>query len=485
MVLRHSPLPGFSYRLGTTFTLMLGLGLIACGGPQQGTAPGQETKTLDPEAILQAVADIEGFHPPAARRLTAEALAQLSPAAGENTEAATLLLNRALDLRPNYVDTLLLKARLSAKSGDVETALATVETLAGLGHHLPLAEDPGLKSLHEEARFQEALNKGPEPKAVSSEAFQLNQKDLIPESVVFDAATQTFFISSVRHRKIVRFASDSPDQVEDFLVSSPDSEVFAVLGMAIDSESRLLWAVSASGPHMMDFSPEAPNRSELLGIDLDSGDIRHRLVPPATPAYRLNDVTVAPDGTVYATSSTPPGQVYVAQGRDESPVLQLFGKPGLRSPQGLAVSEDGTTLFVADYSFGIAAHQLPSGERIWLEEPEGFFLSGVDGLTQVGQDLIAIQNGVRPHRVLRLTPDLDARGFSHAEILEQKLPQYSEPTLGTFLPGDDGSEGQFLYVANSQWDRFDRNHQLPPIEELAAPILMSLPLTSTSAETAQ
>ena len=48
------------------------------------------------------------------------------------------------------------------------------------------------------------------------------------------------------------------------------------------------------------------------------------------------------------------------------------------------------------------------------------------------------------------------RGMSLAEVLVANDPRFSEPTLGAVV-GD-----RFLFIRNSQWDRFDEQHRLPP-----------------------
>ena len=411
------------------------------------------------------------FDPPQARKLTVEAMDQ-----GDEPVKALELLSRALQLRPNYLDPLLLMAGVHLTLDDEQTALETVAALSALGHDLPLDRDPRLEKLWDHPELLEALSRQRESATrvvtPSTTAFRLQQPDLIPESVVYDPATADFYISSVRQRKILRY-THLGGVLE---VIGPDSEgidqdeapIFSILGMAIDPDRRVLWAVSAALPQAPGFTDDLQNRSELLKIDLESGSLVERLPPPAGSPSQLNDVAIAPDGTVYATSSLPPGQVF--RGSPEG--LEPFGEPGWRSPQGLTVSADGNTLFVADYSYGIAAVDLETGHRVWLEEPEGFFLSGIDGLTRVGEDLIAIQNGIRPHRVLRLSPDLEHRRIRRAEVLEQNHPEYSEPTLGVGISGPEGH--RFVYVANSQWDRFDADQNLPPLDQLDTPLFLSL-----------
>jgi hypothetical protein len=81
-----------------------------------------------------------------------------------------------------------------------------------------------------------------------------------------------------------------------------------------------------------------------------------------------------------------------------------------------------------------------------MEVDDDVLALGIDGLYAVGRDLVGIQNGIAPHRVVRLR--LDARGdrIVSVEVLERARPDYAEPTLGvvvaisSFLRGEQPVE---------------------------------------------
>ena len=60
--------------------------------------------------------------------------------------------------------------------------------------------------------------------------------------------------------------------------------------------------------------------------------------------------------------------------------------------------------------------------------------------------------------------------------LAANLPEFDEPTLGTIV-GDD-----FYFVANSHWNRFDANNELPG--GLTGPIVLKLSLRGGGADDA-
>jgi hypothetical protein len=93
---------------------------------------------------------------------------------------------------------------------------------------------------------------------------------------------------------------------------------------------------------------------------------------------------------------------------------------------------------------------------------------GIDGLYRHGNRLIAIQNGIQPHRVVAMKLSGDGLAIESSEILAMNLPEFDEPTLGTVV-GDD-----FYFVANSHWNRFDADNNLP--DDLVGPIVLKIGL---------
>jgi sugar lactone lactonase YvrE len=120
----------------------------------------------------------------------------------------------------------------------------------------------------------------------------------------------------------------------------------------------------------------------------------------------------------------------------------------LGSPQGMAVTPDGTALIVADYSSGLWRVDRATGVAIRLPQPAIDSLIGVDGLTTDGRYLYGFQNGVAPQRVLKLTLDADWRRIVTVEILAANLPMIDEPTTGLVR------NRELVFVSRSQWSDF-------------------------------
>ena len=146
------------------------------------------------------------------------------------------------------------------------------------------------------------------------------------------------------------------------------------------------------------------------------------------------------------------------------------------SPQGIAFSDDERHLFVADYSYGVFRIDTRNRELRLLPTPHDLTALGIDGLAYYENSLIAIQNGVRPHRVVRLALSGNEDRIVDWEVLEANHPDFDEPTLGVVVPGPQRKTASFCYVANSHWGAFDRNGKLRDDADLSPPVILKLDL---------
>ena len=71
-----------------------------------------------------------------------------------------------------------------------------------------------------------------------------------------------------------------------------------------------------------------------------------------------------------------------------------------------------------------------------------------------GNDLIAIQNGIQPNRVVRLKMSNNGTTVESIQVLEINHPSFGEPTLGVV------NQDTLFFVANSPVSQFLRDRQL-------------------------
>ena len=92
--------------------------------------------------------------------------------------------------------------------------------------------------------------------------------------------------------------------------------------------------------------------------------------------------------------------------------------------------------------------------------------TGIDGLALANGWLIAIQNGIKPHRVVgwRLDPARD-RSSPRRACSSAAIAAFDEPTLGVVVGTD------FYFVANSQYGHFRRDGSLDETRLVGAVVL--------------
>jgi sugar lactone lactonase YvrE len=303
------------------------------------------------------------------------------------------------------------------------------------------------------------------PIARSEVAFRLLDPALVATGIAIDPRTGDAYIASVRQRKIVRRTKEGV--ISDFVSTAKDG-LMAVDSLDIDPARRLLFASCGAAPFMTGYTKEDSGRSGLFVFDLTTGKlVRKAMLPADGKRHILNALVLDREGNAYVSDSGPSGVYRLDQGTDQ---LKVFiAQNVFRSTQGLALSDDEKTLFVADYSDGVWAVDMASKERRRLEEPANAWLAGLDGLTRVHGGFIAVQIGVRPERVLRLRLDKQARRITTVEILEMNHPEYQGPIQGAV------SGGAFFYVANSQLDLGDETGAFAA-DRARATVVLRLPL---------
>jgi sugar lactone lactonase YvrE len=369
-------------------------------------------------------------------------------------------------LRPAHGGVIYTLACAYALTGDTAAALATLNRYARLGYVADVVADsdhagtPGLQQV----RGRLARNQA--PLVQSTVAFTLPERDLLTEGIAYDPRGKAFYVGSVHHRKIVRV--DRAGRVSDFVTEGRDS-LWAPLGMKVDPGRRVLWVAVSAVPQMSGLVRSDDGRTGLFRCDLGSGRLTGRfLVRPDGTSHALGDLTISRGGDVYASDSRSPTIYLVRAGSDSAE--RFLTSPLLLSAQGMALTPDEQSMYLADYSRGILRIDLTSRAVTLLPTSDSVLALGIDGLYLVDGRLLGIQNGVAPHRVVRLTLSPSGDSISAGEVLERAHPRYAEPTLGVVVGHD------LYYVANSQWERSGEDGHVTGPSPLLPPTVLRLRL---------
>lgn len=369
-------------------------------------------------------------------------------------------------------------ATLAAEAGEPSTTARALDDLAAIGSGADFSSDTTMMALARSnisvrtSLDRVAANRVPLARSTTFAEFPPADSAFYPEGLALDSKSGRLFVAGIRAHKVAVIEKGKP--ARGFTTAGP----WGVLAVAVDEKRKRLWATSAALPQMGTVAQGDSGHAAMIAYDLTTGAqvARHEL-PPVPEGHIPGDVCVAPSGDVYVTDSTHPAIYWVRVGAaDGSPAEEWLEDPAFRSLQGQAITPDGRTLYVADYSHGIAAIDLVSRAVRWLDPPPAGSVLGIDGMSLSKGDLIAIQNGIAPPRVVRLTlagttPKAPISRVAAVEVLDRNVPLADEPTMGVAM-GD-----AFVYVANSQWDKYDDAGVRKPGAVLTSPRVLSVPLS--------
>jgi hypothetical protein len=299
------------------------------------------------------------------------------------------------------------------------------------------------------------------PPHVSTRAFVVPERDLLPESIAYDPATGDFYLGSMHRRKIVRRAPDG--RVIDW--AGPAQGLWSIIGIKIDTAAGELWANSCS---MGDQLPMTPSDSATIGrgalvrLRLRDAAVIARYEPPARDRpICFNDLALAASGDVFLTAG-PGGLWRLRRGADS---LDRIVSDTTLWLNGIATGPDGALYAAADRQ-GLLRVDAATGSWRVLRLPPGDTATGIDGLYVHGRSLVWIQNGIEPARVVRATLSDDALGVREVRTLDRGHPDYDVPTTGVMV-GDT-----LFYVATAQLGAIRPGGRMLPADSLRENVVL-------------
>jgi len=377
-------------------------------------------------------------------------------------------MKRLYAISPNSPFTTYNLACAYSLNGFNTEALEALDKSISMGIGVNADQDPDFGSLKDLTEFQKlmahakALN---QPVSNSTEAFTVNELDLIPEGIVYNPSDGSFFIGSLYKSKIIKV--DINGQASEFITERQDG-LRPVTGMKVDQERGHLWACSQiSSPGNRNHDPSEMGWSGIFKYDLNTGKLikKYTLFEAELP-HLFNDLVILKNGDVYFTDSTT-GSIYrIRKAQDK---LELFLRSGeFTYPNGIALSPDQKNLYMAGALQGVVLVNIQSGTYKPLEQPDGVTTIGIDGLYFYNNSLIAVQNGLG--RISRFYLNQTGDKILRSELIEFANPVFNIPTTGTIV----GST--FYYLANSQLRSFEADGTIFSPERLSNVVVLKTEL---------
>ena len=390
-------------------------------------------------------------------------------AADDPNAAARATLERIQALRkerPNDGVLVYYEAALQSQLGQRSLTLELLRSLMGRKLGLIPTRDLGFDAVWNDTEFQTVRKELVDEDVKTLDApvaFRLKDPKLIPEGIAYDPTSKRFFLGSIAQHKII--VSDAKGEAGDF--SAPGDKLDAVLGLAVDPARGHLYAVSTNG---FEDSGKTERRNAIMRYNLKDGRLMDRFVAPE--AMQLNDVAIAPDGTVYTTDSE--SSTVFRKKPDERTFARLGETGGVRGANGITFSSDG--ILYVTLSTGIARVDTATGAATRLPQPDTVVTGGIDGLYWHDGDLFGIQNSTNPGRVVRIAlADKGSRVAGLTVLQSYQHPEFDEPTTGAI------ANGALNVIGNSYVGHYQPDGSIKGAAELKGTTIVAVPLGVPSA----
>lgn len=259
----------------------------------------------------------------------------------------------------------------------------------------------------------------------------------IPEGIAVHPASKDIFISSVHLDKITKSNSQGKNSTDVI----PPKHLGYTAGVGMGIKRNYLFALG---------SVNRKKQSMVLQIDLMGNEIVNSFKTNDSIPNYFNDLAIDNGLNAYITD-TEFHKIYRLDYRTGTIALFLENEQ-IKYPNGIAISEDGSKLFIDSYTSGIRivdiktktilnAVHLPSANK------------GIDGLKYHGKNLYAIINGGNDrarHGLVRYRLSEDESSIIQTDEILMNHTKMNLPTTLSIV--DD----EIYVLANSQLDNLDQ-----------------------------
>jgi sugar lactone lactonase YvrE len=289
---------------------------------------------------------------------------------------------------------------------------------------------------------------------------------LYPEGLAFDAATKSFYVSSVKTVTIGKV-----DQNGNYSQFYADKDLISSFGMKVDAKNnRLLICLSDPNENYSIYSSPATFKKMARVIAIDLKTAKRVMDVDLSGLYQgehfINDLVMDKEGNLYLTDSFSPVVYKVDQNGKPSIFAQneLFRSLDI-GLNGIAYDPSGNLFVVNNSNGSIIRISLADPKKIDLVKTDTFF-SGADGLLFERGELILVQNK-GTNKVFRLSSsdNWKTARISSATTGEDRFAQPST------LVADKGQ----IWVLNSKLNEL-ANPALVPSKEFSVQLAVFKPV---------
>lgn len=172
--------------------------------------------------------------------------------------------------------------------------------------------------------------------------YILNEIDLVPEGIAYSKNNNAFYLTSITKSKIIVVDEESGNQYD--FIAEKEFGFTPGCGIWVDDSINRLYAVGG-------FYTSSRAITFLYSFDLNTRQLLKKYEIADTSDHFLNDMVVDNKSNIYLTD-TKASAIYLLKSGSDS-LQPFFVSDEIQYPNGIAISDDFTKLYIASHTQGI------------------------------------------------------------------------------------------------------------------------------------
>jgi hypothetical protein len=369
-----------------------------------------------------------------------------------------VILQRLIELRPFNAEFKFNLAKVYAVQDKKSEAYNELILLQKAGLSYPTGSIKEFEKIRDTKVYEyieDLMVKNGEPYGEGVKQFEISHhySGMLFENFAYDSVQKRFLFGSIRAGSVYEYSEKSG--FKEFINSSdPATGPWGVVDLVVDDAEDTLWTSSATMPHYNGTNQTNFGHAMISKYKLSTGELINNFsMQEPSSAFLFSAMHLTAGQDLYFINAFSSDIFKISKGSDQ--VELVLSIPSLKSIKAITSNSDETVLYISDFETGMYVINLETKQILPLVRSADGFFAGINDLFYLDGDLVGIQSGISPARIMRymLKEDL---------IIQSPLPieaAHKEVTaLGNgLLVGDE-----IYYVANSQWEKVDAMGRLLP-----------------------
>ncbi len=383
-------------------------------------------------------------------------------------ERHVMVVERLVVLRPHNPNLKFALAKAYAMVDDKTKSYNTLVEMQNAGLSYPTAGHEEFKNITGTPVYdyiEEGMEVNGKPYGAGKVVGKVSEhySGMLFENIAYDAKNERFLLASIRSGAIYEL-NKNQEFKEIIAAGDPATGPWGAVDLVIDEANDLLWVASSTMPQYTGTTQANFGQSMITKYQLSSLEILQGFaLKGAQEPMLFSALHLSEQGNLYFVNLFNNQTFKVAKDADSIEALLVL--KNLSAIKSITTNSDENILYVSDYDLGVFAIDLETQKIGQIGSSSKGFTAGYDDVFYHQGDLVVIQNGVSPARIMRLVLQKDVL-LVNMFPLEAGREEFAALSKGV-LSGND-----LFYIANSQWDKMELSGLLSEGEQWEELLIM-------------